>query len=133
MAVLGINDAHDSGAAVVGDSVFSSAANEERFTGRKNEVGFPFHSARWAVNNDGREIDAIALAWIGGNALAGRLFPSWLEQRRKIWRRELRPSMASIRFSELVYRIVQMQKPRFLWKALGESISVPVPGASCRR
>jgi carbamoyltransferase len=126
MAVLGINDAHDSGAAVVGNSTFSSAANEERFTGRKNEVGFPLYSARWVMASDGREIDAVALSWIGGNALAGRLFPSWLEQRRKIWRRELKPSMASIKFSNLLYRIIQAQKPRFLWKALGESISVPI-------
>jgi len=36
-----IHDAHDAGAALVKNGSIIAAINEERFTKRKNDVGFP--------------------------------------------------------------------------------------------
>ncbi len=46
MYVLGIWDGHDSGAAIVRDNRILVAVNEERFTKRKLDVGFPENSVR---------------------------------------------------------------------------------------
>ena len=41
MKVLGIWDGHDAGAALIDDGHVVFAVNEERFTRRKLEIGFP--------------------------------------------------------------------------------------------
>lgn len=125
MAVLGINDSHDAGAAVVEKGVIDGAINEERFTKRKNEVGFPYNSIRYLASSKyGDGIDAIALGWIGGNALISRVFPSWDRKRRALWRRELpKPSRPSMHVSNMIYKLTQNQNPKFLWRAAGNYIS----------
>ncbi len=125
MSVLGINDSHDAGAAIVGNGEIESAINEERFTKRKNDVGFPFNSIRYLASSEyGSDIDSVALGWIGGNALVSRVFPSWDRKRRSMWRRELpKPSRLSMHASNIVYKLVQNQNPKFLWKAAGDYIS----------
>ncbi len=124
MSVLGINDSHDSGAAVVGKGVIEAAINEERFTKRKNDVGFPFGSVKYLASSPlSGDINSVALAWIGGNALISRVFPSWDRKRRSIWRRELpKPSRLSMHASNVVYKLVQNQNPKFLWRAAGNYI-----------
>jgi carbamoyltransferase len=43
-AILGIHDGHDASAALMVDGRFVAAAQEERFTGRKMECGYPRHA-----------------------------------------------------------------------------------------
>ncbi len=49
MYVLGVWDGHDAGAALLEDSRVLYAANEERFTKRKLEMGFPSHAVAAAL------------------------------------------------------------------------------------
>ena len=106
MAVLGINDSHDSGAALVASGVLRSAVNEERFTKKKNDVGFPYNSIKYIKDLDA--VDSVALAWIGGNALVSRFLPSHDQKRRMMWRKELsKPSRARMHFDNFVYRLTQ--------------------------
>ncbi|MGC8538028.1 MAG: carbamoyltransferase C-terminal domain-containing protein [Candidatus Micrarchaeia archaeon] len=124
MAILGINDSHDAGAALVEDTSIVGAVNEERFTKRKNDVGFPSNSIRYLDKGRSDEIDAIALGWIGGNALVSRIFPQHDIKRRMLWRHELgKPSRLHMHLSNLVYRASQNQNPKFLWRAIGNAIS----------
>lgn len=64
MNILGISAFyHDSAAALVRDGKIIAAAQEERFTRKKHDAGFPFHAVRYClaeggVNPDG--LDAVA-------------------------------------------------------------------------
>jgi carbamoyltransferase len=127
MSVLGINDSANSGASLVSKGSVHFAVNEERFTGLKNDVGFPYHSIRYIEKNAKDEVQAIALGWIGGNALVSRVFPSWDVKRRKLWRREVpKPSRFSMHMSNIVYRLIQDQNPKSFWKYVSNAISIPV-------
>jgi len=124
MAVLGINDSHDSGGAIAADGRILGAVNEERFTRRKNEVGFPVNSIKYLDKEHDRDIEAVALGWIGGNALVSRIFPGYDMRRRMLWRHELpKPSRLRMHLSNLVYKASQNQNPKAVWKAIGGSIS----------
>ncbi len=124
MSVLGIGDSHDSGAALFDNGIPEGAVNEERFTKRKNEVGFPNHSIRYLQNRGSGDVQAIALAWIGGNALISRVFPAWDQRRRMAWRKETpKQSRLSMHATNLVYKLIQNQRPRPLWKLVGDGIS----------
>ncbi|MDE1851614.1 MAG: hypothetical protein KGH69_02920 [Candidatus Micrarchaeota archaeon] len=124
MAVLGIGDAHDSGAAMVGNGSVVCAVNEERFTRNKNEFGFPYDSVRH-IHGLGQDTDAIALAWIGGNALISRLVPRWGSLRRRMWRREVpKPSRIGMHLSNLAYRLIQDQHPRKMWELAGAYVGM---------
>ena len=64
MNVLGISAYyHDSAAALVRDGEVVSAAQEERFTRKKHDPGFPANAARWCLDNaglSGKDIDHVA-------------------------------------------------------------------------
>jgi carbamoyltransferase len=64
MIVLGISAYyHDSAAAVVRDGVIVNAAQEERFTRRKHDAGFPMNAIKWCLADAGvapRDIDRVA-------------------------------------------------------------------------
>jgi len=127
MPILGIGDSHDAGCAVIDRGTPVTAVNEERFTKNKNEVGFPYHSIRFATHGIADDIDAVALAWFGGNALISRIIPSWDAKRRKLWRRELpKQSRLSMHLTNSVYKLIQNQRPKQLWRALGTSISTSI-------
>ncbi|MRR12851.1 hypothetical protein EG835_10410, partial [bacterium] len=54
---------HDSAAALVVDGEIVAAAQEERFTRKKHDAGFPGHAARWCLKEGGIEpasLDAVA-------------------------------------------------------------------------
>lgn len=68
MSVLGIHDAHDAGAGIVSSGRVVGAVNEERFTKRKNDVGFPANSIHWLLKNISEDIDTVAVPWIGQRA-----------------------------------------------------------------
>ncbi len=124
VSVLGINDSHDSGAALVHNGQIVTAVNEERFTKRKNDVGFPNHSVLYATGRSDGEVDAVALAWIGGNALVSRVIPSWDRKRLMMWKRQLpKQSRASMHVANVIYRATQNQRPRWLWRATSAPIS----------
>ena len=124
MAVLGIHDAHDAGAALVHDGEVAGAINEERFTKLKNDVGFPTSSIGYLSKLAGYEtIDNIAVPWVGGSALFARVFPSLEVKRRRLWRKEVaKPSRLNMKLRNMVFKVVQSQEPRWLWRAAGESI-----------
>lgn len=125
MSVIGIGDSHDAGCALIDNGVPLSALNEERFTKNKNEVGFPCHSLRYLKDSqDIDDVQAVALAWIGGNALISRILPSWDRRRRDIWRRAVpKQSRPVMHLTNIGYKLTQNQKPRALWKAVGTQVS----------
>jgi len=125
MSVIGIGDSYDSGAALISKGKIDCAVNEERFTKNKNEVGFPIHSLKYITNQKNYdEVHAVALAWIGGNALISRIIPSWGQKRRKMWRRETpKPSRLSMHAANFVYKLIQDQNPIGLWSYFGRGIS----------
>ena len=64
MIVLGISAYyHDSAAALVKDGVILAAAQEERFTRKKHDPGFPVHAVKWCLEGAGvsaADIDHVA-------------------------------------------------------------------------
>ena len=66
MNILGLNAYHgDASAALVSDRGLEAAAEEERFTRRKHEAGFPAHAVRACLDMaslDAADLDAVAIA-----------------------------------------------------------------------
>ena len=125
MVTLGIHDAHDAGAGAVSGGRVIGAVNEERFTKRKNDVGFPVSSIRYIVDAAGGidDVDSVAVPWIGGSALFARMFPGLEVKRRQLWRRETgKPSRTSMKLRNVAFRLIQDQKPKWLWHLAGRSI-----------
>ena len=64
MIVLGISAYyHDSAAALVKDGVVLAAAQEERFTRKKHDPGFPVHAVKWCLEGAGvnaSDVDYVA-------------------------------------------------------------------------
>jgi carbamoyltransferase len=64
MIILGISAFyHDSAAALVRDGVIVSAAQEERFTRKKHDPGFPVNAIRWCLADSGltgADVDRVA-------------------------------------------------------------------------
>ncbi len=130
MAVLGIHDAHDAGAALVHKGDVVGAINEERFTKLKNDVGFPSNSIGYLSKMGELEaIDSVAVPWIGGSALFARIFPSLEVKRRKLWRKEVsKPSRFNMKLRNMVFKVVQDQRPQWLWRTAGQEIGSTVLG-----
>ncbi|MEM3572302.1 MAG: carbamoyltransferase C-terminal domain-containing protein [Candidatus Micrarchaeaceae archaeon] len=124
MPIIGIHDAHDAGAGIVKEGRVVGAVNEERFTKLKNDVGFPRNSINYLLKELGDdEIEKIAIPWIGGSALFARVFPGLEVKRRKLWRKEIKkPSVWRMRLTNLVFKLVQDQKPKSMWRYLGEHV-----------
>ncbi len=100
MYVLGIWDGHDSGAALIKDNRIIYAANEERFTKRKLEVRFPYHSIRAALEFERirpTDIKAIAFPTLEFTKTLSRVFPAQKEAYYRFRRRKmLRPKFESL-------------------------------------
>lgn len=123
MSVLGVHDAHDAGAAIVHNGVVVGAVNEERFTKKKNDVGFPKHAIDYLLKDSDNEITKVAVPWIGGSALFARVFPSLEVKRRELWRKQAeKPSRLRMRLTNIVFKLIQDQQPRALWQVAGRSI-----------
>jgi carbamoyltransferase len=122
MLILGIHDGFDAGAALVDDSKIIIGVNEERFTRRKNEIGFPYNSVRYiSTRVDPTNIEAVAIAWKSGSSLIRRFYPNFEEKRRFLWRREVPdPSSNSSFIKNLFYQTFQDSRPFFLWNSLGK-------------
>ena len=58
MKILGISAFyHDSAAVVLRDGEIIAAAQEERFTRKKHDAGFPEHAVRYCMRNAGVPLD----------------------------------------------------------------------------
>ncbi|MCL5679950.1 MAG: hypothetical protein M1465_01230 [Candidatus Marsarchaeota archaeon] len=92
MYVLGIWDGHDAGAALIEDGSIVYAANEERFTKRKLEVKFPYHSIKAALEYakiKPTEVEHIAFTTTEFTKTLERIYPRmketyYLFRRRKV-------------------------------------------------
>ena len=72
---------HDSAAALVVDGEIVAAAQEERFTRRKHDAGFPGHAAHWCLKEGGVEVSSLdAVAFYDKPLLKfERLFETYLD------------------------------------------------------
>jgi len=123
MSVLGVHDAHDAGAAIVDDGSVIGAVNEERFTKKKNDVGFPTNAIKYLLDEMDEETDKVAVPWIGGSALFARMFPILEVKRRELWRKQrAKPSRLRMKLTNVVFKLIQDQQPRSLWQMAGRGI-----------
>ncbi len=101
MYVLGVWDGHDAGAALLSDGRIVFAANEERFTKRKLEVGFPRHSIGAALKHAGirpTDVEHVAYSTTEFSKTLERVFPSMRENYYQFRRRKmLRPPFEGLR------------------------------------
>ena len=66
MIVLGINNMHDAAAAIVVDGSLVAAAEEERFTRIKHQVGFPASAIKYCLEEAGitlKDVDMVGVSW----------------------------------------------------------------------
>jgi len=96
LPILGIWDGHDAGAAVVDESNVRilCAANEERFTRRKLEVGFPRGAIQACLEEAGlaaADVEEVAISTFDPAKTLTRIFPSLKESYYLLRRRKLRP------------------------------------------
>jgi carbamoyltransferase len=94
--ILGLWDGHDAGAALVDASGrrIVCAVNEERFSRRKLEVGFPVRSIETVLREGGigpGEVDEVALSTYDPAKTLTRWFPSLKEAYYLLRRRKVRP------------------------------------------
>jgi len=96
MIVLGIQEAHDAGAAVMIDGRVIAAAQEERFTGLKGDYGFPRQSIAACLKIAGvrsSEVDTVALATHNWNPVLTRIkrnanfsVADWVKEQHAYWK-----------------------------------------------
>ena len=92
MAILSFSSEHEAGATIVSDGKILAAVNEERFTRRKLEVGFPEKSIKCCLNFLGlkpKDISHIGITTTDFAKTLTRVFPKlkenyYLFRRRKI-------------------------------------------------
>ena len=90
MRVLGINDQHNASASLLEDGVITAAVQEERFTRKKNQRGFPHRSIQWILEQSGTnpyDLDAVAVASqyiIGGYQGGADLVRSYAKTRSPV-------------------------------------------------
>jgi carbamoyltransferase len=101
MHVLGVWDGHDSGAALIDSGNIVYAANEERFTKRKLEIQFPYHSIMAALKYaklKPTDIEHVAFTTTEFAKTLERIFPKMKEDYYLFRRRKmLRPSFENFR------------------------------------
>jgi carbamoyltransferase len=101
MYVLGIWDGHDSGAALVKDGIVVYAANEERFTKRKLEINFPYHSIAAALKHENlkpHDIQHVAFTTTEFTKTLERMIPGMKENYYQFRRRKIpKPSFEHAR------------------------------------
>lgn len=122
MAVLGIWDGHDSGAALVADGRIVAAVNEERFTRRKVENRFPSSSILECMRLSGLspgDIDKIAVTTSDLSMSLFRLSP-WFKERYYLYARRKceKPKFDAITRA-LKYKVGEFG-PSGLWRKYGE-------------
>jgi carbamoyltransferase len=113
MYILGIWDGHDCGAAIVEGKQIKAAVNEERYTKRKLEVGFPKHSIRACLDilNIGPEdIKHIAVTTTDFAKTLTRVFPGLKENYYLFRRRKTnRPRLENLR-RHVKYKVTEWRE-----------------------
>lgn len=69
MKVLGLNFSNDAAAALVVDGVVRGAVQEERFSRKKHDAGFPARAMQWCLRDAGlrlEDVDAVGFFWNPG-------------------------------------------------------------------
>lgn len=93
--ILGIQEAHESAAALMVDGKIVAAAQEERFTGLKGDYGYPAHSIQHCLQSAGIEssqIDEVVLATHSWNPVLTKIkrnanftVDDWVQEQRDFW------------------------------------------------
>src|SRR6187401_1521225 len=94
MAILGIWDGHDSGAALIDQGRLVSAVNEERLTRRKLEVCFPARSVRACLalaRLNATDVDVVAVSTTDPAKTIGRWYHGSKERYYQTRRRKTPP------------------------------------------
>ena len=111
MYVLGLWDGHDAGAALIRDGEILYAANEERFTKRKLETRFPYHSIMAALNHakvKPHEIEHVSFSTTEFTKTMDRVLPFVKENYYNFRRRKmLKPRLENLRH-QLKYSITNI-------------------------
>jgi carbamoyltransferase len=118
--VLGVWDGHDAGAALLVGGELVAAVNEERFTRRKLEVGFPAHSIRVCCDLGGikaSDVGVVAFCTSDVAKTIGRLAPAAKEAYYQIRRRKSAPGRWSDLKKRAKYRLTEWP-PNRLTQAL---------------
>jgi carbamoyltransferase len=99
--ILGVWDGHDAGAALVVDGTLVTAVNEERFTRRKLDIGFPSRAIAVCCELGGirpEKVDVVACCTSDVAKTLGRVFPSTREAYYQLRRRKSKPGpLAQVR------------------------------------
>ncbi len=110
MYVLGLWDGHDCGAAIVKGSKVLVAVNEERFTKRKLEVGFPVNSIKCCLdylNLKPAEIHHIAINTSDVAKTLTRYLPSIKKKYYLFRRRKVKPRLVTLK-REFKYKVTEL-------------------------
>src|SRR5262245_34587246 len=108
MNILGLWDGHDAGAALLKDGVLVSAVNEERFTRRKLEVGFPAQSIAACLAAGAlapADVDVVSATTSDVAKTLGRIAPWTKEQYYLVRRRKAAPGLLSSFTRRAKYRM----------------------------
>lgn len=125
MPILGLWDGHDAGAAVVDESAgrILCAVNEERFSRRKLDVGFPVRSIEVCLREAGLapgDVTEIAVSTCDPAKTLTRWFPSLKEEYYLLRRRKVRPRRLDSIRRRFKYELTTW-KPNRLSQRLSES------------
>ena len=96
MIVLGIHDGHNATAALMIDGEVVANVSEERFTYRKNEMGFPYQSIKFCLESSGANVNDVDHVAFSTKSLPiqymriGREFNftirDWLDEQEEYWK-----------------------------------------------
>jgi carbamoyltransferase len=92
--ILGIWDGHDAGAALIVDGRLVTAVNEERFTRRKLDIGFPRRAVAACCEIGAikpADVEAVACSTSDPAKTLGRILPSTREAYYQLRRRKAKP------------------------------------------
>jgi carbamoyltransferase len=129
--ILGIWDGHDSGAALLVDGRLAAAVNEERFSRRKLEVGFPSESIAACLamaSLDPSHVDAVAVSTADPAKALARVAPWTQERYYQLRRRKTAPGALSA-----VTRRAKQALTRFGPNPASTEISRWIVGRTLRR
>ncbi len=110
MNILGVWDGHDAGAALVVSGKLITAVNEERFSRRKLDVGFPYAAVRVCCELGrirAEDVHLVACCTSDVGKTLGRVLPSTREAYYQLRRRKSKPGLAAGLRKRAKYRITQ--------------------------